>query len=271
MSSSEGESIEEESRRIEKRSDTRVINGVVHPPIHPSIRLAKGNGCNKRMIRPIYTYFQSVITDPCTGIWYGKKRRRRTGEESGEKTGQQRGWLALGLLAGRDAMFNWQLFSLAHRNRSEGGETWRRGGLLSLVCACRARRERSRRRREQRGIPVGGCQWWRGAWLGQRVVPRKGDAEWERTGHGGTDKGSDAGSDGIHDRTQHVKRCSPRNGGSGSSSTTTTTILSMKLPFPCFANNAHLSLCRERERERERESEGGRQQDWLVRYGRSSG
>ena len=142
MSNSEGESIEEESRRIEKRSDTRVINGVVHPPIHPSIRLAKGNGCNKRMIRPIYTYFQSVITDPCTGIWYGKKRRRRTGEESGEKTGQQRGWLALGLLAGRDAMFNWQLFSLAHRNRSEGGETRRGREASSLSCVRAARGEK---------------------------------------------------------------------------------------------------------------------------------
>ena len=204
-------------------------------------------------------------------VWKKKEEEDRGGE-------RRENWAAARLAGtrttggqGRDVQLA-TFFISASKPKRRWGDAEREGGLLSLVCAWRARRERSRRRREQRGIPVSGCQWWRGAWLGQRVVPRKGDAEWERTGHGGTDKGSDAGSDGIHDRTQHVKRCSPRNGGSGSSSTTTTTtILSMKLPFPCFANNAHLSLCRERDRERERESEGGRQQDWLVRYGRSSG
>lgn len=159
------------------------------------------------------------------------------------------------------------------KRRWDGG-----AGLLSLSlssslsCACRARRKKQKAEESSVAvrIPVGGCQWWRGAWLGQRAEPRKGDAEWERTGHGETDKGSDAGSDGIHDRTQHVKRCSPRNGGSGSSSssTTTTTTLSMKLPFPCFANNAHLTLCN---RERERGRERGRGAAGLVRYGRSSG
>lgn len=96
-----------------------------------------------------------------------------------------------------------------------------------------------------RGAPTGGCQWWRGA--DKEWEPRKGDAEWERSGE--TDKGSDARSDGIHDRTQHVKRCSPRNGATSSS-------LSMKVAFPWFANNAHLCLCN-RERERKRGSRTG--------------
>lgn len=138
-----------------KKSDARVV--------HPLIRLGKGNGCNKRMIRPICTYFQSVITDPGYGYGYGEKRGGQ-GRES---------WPALGLLASRDAMFNWQLFSLAHRNRSEGGRAGGAGGgagLLSRVRAARGERSGAR-------VPVGGCQWRRGAWLGQRVVPRKGDAE----------------------------------------------------------------------------------------------
>lgn len=138
-----------------KKSDAQVV--------HPLIRLGKGNGCNKRMIRPICTYFQSVITDTGYGYGYGEKRGGQ-GRES---------WPALGLLAGRDAMFNWQLFSLAHRNRSEGGRAGGAGGgagLLSRVRAARGERSGAR-------VPVGGCQWRRGAWLGQRVVPRKGDAE----------------------------------------------------------------------------------------------
>lgn len=113
------------------------------------------------------------------------------------------------------------------------------------------RGERSRRR-------AWGANWRMSVVLGsdKEWEPRKGDAEWERTGE--TDKGSDARSDGIHDRTQHVKRCSPRNGGTSSS-------LSMKVAFPWFANNAHLSLCnRERERKRERE------QDWCGTVDRAA-
>lgn len=86
-------------------------------------------------------------------------------EDRGEKAGRHSGY--------RDAMFNWQLFSLAHRNRSEGGRAGGAGGgagLLSRVRAARGERSGAR-------VPVGGCQWRRGAWLGQRVVPRKGDAE----------------------------------------------------------------------------------------------
>lgn len=52
---------------------------------------------------------------------------------------------------------------------------------------------------------------------------------------GGADKGTGGnGGSGIHDRTQHVKRCSPRNGG-----------LSIEVPSPKpprFANNAHFAV-----------------------------
>lgn len=66
-----------------KKSDARVV--------HPLIRLGKGNGCNKRMIRPICTYFQSVITDP--GYGYGMEKRE---EDRGEKAGRHSGYWRAG-------------------------------------------------------------------------------------------------------------------------------------------------------------------------------
>lgn len=59
-----------------------------------------------------------------------------------EKREEDRGEKALGLLVGRDAMFNWQLFSLAHRNRSEGGRAGGAGGGAGLLSACVPREEK---------------------------------------------------------------------------------------------------------------------------------
>lgn len=55
--------------------------------------LAKGNGRNKRMIRSIYTYFQSVITDPCTGMVWKKK------EEEEDRGGAERKLAEAGCVA----------------------------------------------------------------------------------------------------------------------------------------------------------------------------
>lgn len=108
--------------------------------------LAKGNGRNKRMIRSIYTYFQSVITDPCTGMVWKKKEEQEEEEEDREE--RRESWPRLAVWhspttgQGRDVQLATFFISASKpKRRWDGGAGLLSLSLFSLVCVPREEKE----------------------------------------------------------------------------------------------------------------------------------